>query len=228
MSETEERNLVSLEKEIQVMPKNALDLEIKSDEDLSIAAQQLKSIKTTRAKVNEYFDEMIERWHLGHKAELARKKQFSQPLDVAEKCIKEKMAVRQMQIENEQREAQRLLQEQADKAAAEEQLQKAIEAEEAGDVEVAESILNEPTTPALTLPVKKAFVPQGVSYRDNWKGRVTDPALLMKAIVKGFAPANLMAPDLSALNSLAKSSRGSLTVPGVVFYCEKIVAGSSK
>ncbi len=64
----------------------------------------------------------------------------------------------------------------------------------------------------------------GVSFRDNWKGEVTDMAALIDAVANDKAPISLLKVDESALNSLAKSTKGTVSYPGIKFVNDKIVA----
>ena len=48
-------------------------------------------------------------------------------------------------------------------------------------------------------------------------------AALVRAIAKGEANIGLVAADQSAINALARSTRGTLQVPGIRFYNEPAV-----
>jgi uncharacterized protein YdiU (UPF0061 family) len=61
----------------------------------------------------------------------------------------------------------------------------------------------------------KINTPAGVSYRDNWTAEITDVNLV---------PREYMTVNIQALNAVAKSTKGTLTIPGVKFKCEKILA----
>jgi hypothetical protein len=76
----------------------------------------------------------------------------------------------------------------------------------------------------------EVIVPQkveGISFRDNWKGEVTSLAQLIQAVSEGFAPQSLLKCDDSALNTLAKSTKGTMRYPGIRFYNDRIVASRS-
>lgn len=68
---------------------------------------------------NELFDPNIRRWHEGHKAALADKKKLVEPFTLAEKIVKGKMQVYDLEKRNKVLEEQRKLREQLQKSAEE-------------------------------------------------------------------------------------------------------------
>ena len=97
---------------------------------------------------------------------------------------------------------------------------KALDALEQGDTEnyeeYASNIVNLQQPEAMTKI-------DGISYRDNWKGKVVDLSKLIMAIATGHAPLSIIKIDESALNQLAKSTKGTMSYPGIVFYNDKVV-----
>lgn len=65
---------------------------------------------------------------------------------------------------------------------------------------------------------------EGISYRDNWKAEGVNLALALKGVYEGEAPLSILKFDEVALNQLAKSTKGTVTYPGVNIYKEQIVA----
>ncbi len=59
----------------------------------------------------------------------------------------------------------------------------------------------------------------GISYREVWKARVVEVNLL---------PREYMIPNEKLLDNIAKSTKGSLKIPGVEFYSEKVMAVRTK
>ena len=96
----------------------------------------------------------------------------------------------------------------------------ALQALENGDTdqynELASNIVNLPQPDSLTKI-------NGISYRDNWKGKVIDIQKLVMAIATGHAPLTILKVDESALNQLARSTKGTINYPGVLFYNDKVV-----
>jgi hypothetical protein len=112
----------------------------------------------------------------------------------------------------------------ARKKAADALLAQAMEAEESGDALTAQ-IMAEAAASAESgkgSAVAVAAVPkaQGVQTRKNWKAKIVDDA----AVPVSFAGMCLRPVDVTALNRLAVTSKGTMQVPGVVFYQEESIA----
>lgn len=81
-------------------------------------------------------------------------------------------------------------------------------------------------TDVTELNTKVVEVPKadGISFRDNWKGEVIDIIDVIKAVAKGDAPPTLLMVNESAINQIAKATKGTMQYPGIRFYNDKIVA----
>ena len=96
----------------------------------------------------------------------------------------------------------------------------ALAALENGDAEQ----YNELTTNIINLPQPDSITKiDGISYRDNWKSKVTDFPKLVMAVATGHVPLTVLKVEETALNQLAKSTKGTVNYPGVLFYNDKIV-----
>jgi hypothetical protein len=143
---------------------------------------------------------------------------------------------------------QKRLQEVAQKQAEEEQRQRqeanqiaaAIEAEQSGNKELAETIIAAPIdpTPAWVAPViLQSSVPkvEGLSTRTTWKARVKgEPGtadydanflLLVKAVAEGKAPMSLLKLNDKTLNDLGRAMKTQFTVPGCESYPDTGLSG---
>lgn len=73
-----------------------------------------------------------------------------------------------------------------------------------------------PTVVIAAPPVTKAPPKvSGVSTREVWKFRVTDPAMV---------PREYLVVDETKLGAMARATKGTVTVPGVDFYSEEVMA----
>lgn len=108
-----------------------------------------------------------------------------------------------------QKEAERLAKagKQAEAAKATAEAEKAAQKAEERRQQAAEVQVVAPT---LASSVGKV---EGLSFRTNWKMRILDVSLI---------PREYLIPDEKKLNNLSVSSQGSLKIPGVEFYSEKI------
>lgn len=113
-----------------------------------------------------------------------------------------------------------------------EALAKAMKAEEAGNKAKADAILETiqptpppapppPPPPVQVAPLRPAAA--GVSYRDNWKAEVVDLMALVKAVASGQASIDYLMPNNAMLNSLAKSKKETMAVPGVKAWNDRVV-----
>ena len=206
------------------------EFEINSNETYVCAGEHLKLVK---AKANALTEKRLE---ITRPMDAAKKKvmDFFKPpieaLNLAESGLKRKMTVFSQEQERIRRaaERQRQAQEQADREKAEaEALELAQIAEGEGDKETAEAILEEaqqPITPAAPVVVAEKPKAAGISMRDNYKAEVTDLMALVKAVAAGDAPITMIKADDSALNKMAKATKGSVKMAGVRFYNDPVIA----
>lgn len=73
----------------------------------------------------------------------------------------------------------------------------------------------------------------GIQKRANWKGEVTDFHALIRAAAAGLDNGNatialMLEPNAKAIGAIAKSSKGSLAVPGIRFFNDPVIAASRR
>jgi hypothetical protein len=217
---------VTLEPDIKTVEKESTDLvakvnglTISNQIEYEGAGEFLKHIKAQQKKVDETFDPIISRAFQTHKEACNQKNKFSNPLKNAEKIVKNLLNAYRQKKEAEAREAQRKLQELADKAARkqkllDEQIAKAKESGNEAKVEKLEEKKENYQPPVVPVIAPEIGKVEGISYRDKWSAQVID----VNAI-----PREYMQPNMDALNKIAQGCKGSLNIPGVKFNCEKIV-----
>jgi hypothetical protein len=64
---------------------------------------------------------------------------------------------------------------------------------------------------------------RGITTAVNWKGEVTSLLALIKAIAADKANISLVLPNETAINQLARATRGTLVIPGIRFFSEAVV-----
>lgn len=128
--------------------------------------------------------------------------------------------------ELKRREEEARLTAEAKKQAEQATLNAAIAAEEAGDADYADAIMNEPLAPP---PVRLApAIPTVGSYtRETWSAEVYDSELLIDAVAQGKVPQPAVVPNLTFLNAQARSLKGAMNWPGVRAVCQKVKASKS-
>lgn len=70
-------------------------------------------------------------------------------------------------------------------------------------------------------PAPAQIKSEGVAFKSVWKGECANMMKLCESIVAGKAPVHLLKIDQSELNTLAKSNRNTMPIPGLRFYEEK-------
>lgn len=105
---------------------------------------------------------------------------------------------------------------------AEELTANALDALKANDHETYATLMDEISKiSSKTLTLAKT---QGVSFKDNWKGRVTDMDKIIQAVIDKKIPSSILKIDDSTLNQLARSTKNTIQYPGIEFYNDKIVS----
>lgn len=148
---------------------------------------------------------------------------FRKPLDYlsqAENIIKRSMLSFQQEQERIRREREDKLRRQAE--AEEERKRKALEerarkAEEKGNLEKAEELREkkeEVFVPAPIVPNQVEKVP-GIATKIIWKFSIVD----VQAI-----PRDYLTPDVQKIGAMARSSKGTLAIPGIRIYSEEVIA----
>lgn len=118
-------------------------------------------------------------------------------------------------VDAERREADRIAREAAERAAQEEQLARAIELEESGDLEQASALLDEPVVaaPVFTQAAAPARV-TGQVAKKTYSAQVENLMELVKAVAAGKAPLQALKADESFINAQARSFKEGFSMPG--------------
>jgi len=205
-------------------PDRARGLKITDQPSLERAAEELLAIKGLRDQVEQTFGPIVRKAYETHREAVAQRKKVDAPLDEAEQILKHEIALYQIEQARLRREEQARIDAERERIAAEE-LEREIEraeAEGASKVEVAAIIQRgpQPQAPVVVRPVPTTA--PGISMRETWSAEVTDLAALVRFVAANPQYINLVAPNMTALNGLARSMKGAMKFPGV-----RVVAGSS-
>jgi hypothetical protein len=225
--------------EAQHLLQVALSYDIDSHEMLQAAAQELNSVTAKKKAITE---KRLEITRPLDAAKAAVMEFFRGPislLEQAEQTLKTGMLgyerKERERIAAEQRAAEeraRKEREESERIAREAEA-KAKAAQAAGDTHAAEQATaqaeqaREAAQMALVAPpAPVAAQPKasGISFRAQWKGRVTNKAALIKAATDRPELQGLLVVDPTALNAMARAVKDSGSVPGVEFYEDRGVA----
>lgn len=229
----------ALETETRSWASRAAGLKVVDRESCLNASTLLRSIKTLRGQVQQWFSPHLEAaMETKRKAEAARKgladeqARMEAPLIEAETILKRSLLAWEQDQERARAEEERRLQEEARQRAEQVTLEAAAalerEAAETGDEDMrqeAENILLQPIEPPVVSVAKMVPKVQGVTYRDMWKAHPQiDIKALAAAVAAGNVPTTFLVPDMTAINAFARATKGTHPVPGIRWFNDRQVA----
>jgi hypothetical protein len=228
-------NSSEVKAEALTWPERAKALKILDHDKYCDAAEMLKNIKALRVRIAETFDPHVKRAHDAHKALVKEKADAEAPLTEAERVLKTAIVAYDQEQERLRREEERRLQEIARKDEETRRLNEAAAMEAEGnrteDPELlyeANKLIETPApTPVVTVARTTPKV-SGVTMRETWSGRVTDKTRLIRFVAEHPEYANLIEPNMAAVNALARSLKGALKVDGVQAFATQSVAAGSR
>lgn len=196
--------------ELAKMP--GAEIAITNQQSYEAAGELLRNIAAVKKAIKAKFEEPKKKAAEAHKAICNIENEMLQQVTWREQEIRQKMTA---YSEAEQRriaaEAERKRKE------AEEKAKFAMEAEAAGETEMAQeaTIMAALEQSSVTVAPKAA----GISMREVWEAVVTD---------KSKVPLEYMEVNLSALNSIARATKGTLNIPGIQFVKKNVLSVRAK
>ena len=161
------------------------------------------TIKAMRARIAEVFDPIINKAHLAHKEAVGQKKKLDDPLEQAQRGLKQKMIVYDQRQAAIARKKQLELEAAEKKRAEEEALEIAQLLHNVGDKEAAEELLNKPVETAPIRVIKETPKVTGFSYRTIYKIEVLNVAQALEDWRAGNVPLEAFRCDESYLREAA-------------------------
>ena len=186
------------------------EIEVVDQPSFALANGLIARLQTQKKKVIDFFADSKKKAAEAHKAICNAEKAMLTPVDTrinALKCATTRWyAAEQARIAAEEEKRRK---------EAEDMARLAAEAEESGDTDVAQEAVIEATLAQASVTVMPKV--EGTSMRAVWKAVVTDPDKV---------PREYLIVNQSALDALAKATKGSITIPGVRF--EKTFVNSTR
>jgi len=208
---------------IKALVDSANVLRIETDADVETAIGLTRAVKTLSKDVKDYFEPLRLQTKIAYDAVIAEKKLFTDPLDAAEKTLKNKVLAYDAEKQRKAREAEeamrRAAQIEAEKKLAEAQ-RMAAEGDALGAEMAeldAEALSATAEAVSVTAEVAKA---DGMSRRKSWTISSIDPS---KVPVE-FAGMVLRPVDEKAVMALIKASKGMIRIPGVEYVETSILS----
>jgi len=197
-------------------PAKAQTIAITNQVSYDDAAEFIVRIVGLRKQVIEHHAPVKTATYKAHKEAVAAEKKLLDPLRQAETIINRAISEWDAKQELIRMEEQRKLEAAQRKADDDARLALAQEAEENGATEeTVDEILE---TPVVVPAIVAAPTYQKSSNISNtikrWRAEVVDIKALCRAIGDGKAPSNLVLPNMTALNGLARALKESFNTPG--------------
>lgn len=224
MEESDEKK--AIEVRVTTVLDEAKGKQIRVDREYELMGEFLLKIKGARKDLDSYWDPEIKKANETTKGLRAKKKEQSEPLDLAEGIAKQKMKVyhlaeeeKKRKAEAERRAEQERLQAEAEKKARAEQARKQAEEEARAEAEGREDV----KTVEYEAPVVSDIVPEvaqetpqvsGISYVEKWRWECTDFSKVSD---------NLKKLDDVKINGLVTHLKGDFNYEGIRAYPDKVV-----
>ena len=206
---------LEIEESALSIPAQAQAFSIVSNGDYKQADDLLVAWKVIENEIHTAFDPICDAAFKAHKEAVTQRKKYLDPIENGRSILKPKMFVFQKEQERIRYEAQKKAEEETRKQAEELALQAAVEAEAAGNKELAEAIINEPVK-AAPVSIPKVVPKSETRFRLQYYAEILDLRKLIAEIAAGRQPITLVEPNMSALNKIAVALKDSMNIPGVV------------
>jgi hypothetical protein len=204
---------VALQKQVLEIQQAAKVVSIRNADDYRVAAEMSRGISALRKEVDATFDPIIAKAHEAHKEALAQKKRFSLPLEMDQRAIDSKLMAWTRAQEDIRRQQERELQAKLKKEADDLALAEAEKLARAGDVELADAVLEQQAAapePVVSLPKVTPKV-EGFASRVVWRYRIENAALI---------PREYLMPDEIKIGQVVRALKGATNIPGVKAFSE--------
>jgi hypothetical protein len=227
---------INLESAGLVWRPQSAALTITSADHYAAEAGRLKGIKAFQKKVAEFFDPLKRKASESHKALCDAERKALQPVAEDETAIKRALLAYDQEQERIRRIEEARLREVARQEEERRRLDEAAalerEAAATGDAELMEeaiALIAAPVEAPVVHLERSTPKVAGIVTREVWKGEVTDLLKLVKAAAENPQLLNLLIPNNTAVQQMAKALKGALNVPGIRVYAEsQIAAGNSR
>ena len=216
--------VMRLKEQTSTVADQAKALEVTDQRSYDLAADRLLGIADLRREIVAHHEPIKRSAHAAWLQVIAAEKKLLEPVAEAERLYKVKIAAYDAEQRRLAEEARARAEAEA-RRLAEEQRERDLEQAEAqgADAEEIQAMCDAPLV-VEHAPVETTFQPaRGVSVASTWKGDVTSLETLVRAIVAGKANISLVMANETAINQLARATRGTLQVPGIRFYSQPMV-----
>ncbi len=213
--ETIEKDALALPEQVQ-----SLGVKIEDEETLTRVNDAKLYIRKIRGRIRDVFEPMKKKSYAAYKEILNKWKEVEDPAIRAEKYCDRLLSdyFAEQRRKREEAERKRLEEERKRREEEERRLQEAMEAEEKGDKEKAEQIINESAEeeknikPQVVIPGKPKL--ENVHTRLDYDFKIIDSEAI---------PRQYMIPDETLIRRVIKASKGKINIPGIKVIKKEVV-----
>jgi hypothetical protein len=211
-----------LETKALTLADQAKVLKIVDQQSYQIGAERLLAVADLRREILAHHAPIKRAAHEAWQQVIAAEKRLLDPVTEAERVYKAGIAAYEAEQRRLEAEARTKAEAEA-RHQAEEQRERELEQAEAQGADLAEvTAMIAAPLPLIEPQAPPAFqAARGITTVVSWKG--TSLETLVKAIAAGKASISLVMANETAINQLARATRGTLNVPGINFFTESIV-----
>jgi hypothetical protein len=199
---------VAVRSDVLGMIDRARAMVIATEADRTVAGDVLREAKRRVAAVVASFDEQVKAAHAAHKAAVAHRAKFLEPLEELERVLRAKVTAYDGEQQRKRDEAARAARAAAE-AAAELERQRLLREADRRKTEPARERLIERAEAVIAAPVELPPEPakrEGESYAVTYDVEIVDAAAV---------PREYLVIDAAALKKVGNATKGKLAIPGV-------------
>jgi hypothetical protein len=221
---------IELERRVHTLADEARSLAVSDQESYDLAARRLLGIVALKAEIVDHHAEMKSRSYEAWRSVIAAEKVLLDPVTEAERIYKNRLGAYQTEQERIAAAAREQAEAEARAWAAKQRESEIEQAEAAGaDPEEVAALCAEPLPVVIAEPPPSSFTKAaGISTANNWKGECVSLPQLVRAIADSKANIGLVMANETAINQLARATRGTLAVPGIRFFNQPTVRASRR
>jgi len=201
----------AVEKKALAIPDQAKLIVVSDKDSMAMADNTVEAIGALIKEVDGTFKPLADKAFQAHRSITAKWKEVKQPLEDAKTYLVNQVKAYQRKVREEAEAEQRRLAEIARKQEEERRLAEAIEAEQCGNVEEAQAIIEEEMF--VPTPIVRPDVPKvdGRKYTTKWSWKVTD-------INK--VPREYLIVDQIKMNGIVRAMKGQTRISGIEVFEE--------
>ena len=217
-----------LEAEGSALVQRANAIAIIDGDTFTAAVNFMNDCATRRKTIVAKFAESKQKAHEAHKAICALESELLGVVDKAEREAKKRIGEYRLEQDRRAEEERRRLEAEARRREEDRIVSEAKEAQDAGDVDLANEIIAEP----IAIPPVRVAPPTpkvaGVQFRETWKFQITDPLALVRHIAAHPDDLCYINWNTVALQRDVTSRKSAFKKPGVRVYPEQTVAAGGR